>query len=430
MTRKTKIERTAFENGLVLVTECLPQFESVAIGAAVKLGSQNEVIEKAGVSHFLEHMVFKGTPSRTALQIVKEVEQFGGEFNAYTARDMTCLHLLLPRQGVKSGLEILADVVLNSELSAVEMKRERQVILQEISMVEESLEELAFDLFYERVYGRQGLGSPIIGTRGTVRNLRRKDLLKYFNGFYRPSNMVISVAGNVEHAQVRRWVKALLGKKKWPGRDSLTGAWMEETAMQRSEPPAFRSGRWWIERGSEQVHLVWGFDAPHGKSPLRIAAALLQVHLGGGMSSLLFQEVREKHGLAYSVYANYSPLADTGCFLVYAATRKSRVNECLKLIEGCVRKVADERMSEHEFRKVQENLKGTLLLSSDNSETRMMTTAQNELIYGVRTSIEDVCARIDAIKPGDLSRLARAFLADSRQAIVAIGSGVAPSGLN
>ncbi len=421
-----EIKKTVLENGLVLMTEVLPQFESVAIGAGVRLGSQNEAAPKAGVSHFLEHMVFKGTATRDAFQIVRDIEQLGGEFNAFTGRDMTCLHVLVPKRGLKTGLDILADVILNSKLDAAEMKRERQVILQEISMVEESPEELAFDLFYERVYGREGLGSPIAGTRTTVRNMRRRDLAKYYHGYYRPEQTVISVVGDVDPDQVHAMVQSLLGKKSWPGRDPSPEHKFPGLPL-NDQPPPFKSGRWWIEQNSEQAHLVWGFDAPHGKSPLRIAANLLQIYLGGGMSSALFQEVREKHALAYSVYATYAPHLDSGCFLVYAATRKSKVNECLKLIEGCVRRLAEKPLTESEFRKVQENLKGTLRLSVDSSESRMLNTAQNELIYGVPAPIEEICALIDQTKRKDLSRLARAFLADSRQAILGVGPGTAPS---
>ncbi len=201
---KPKFQKTVFANGLTLVTERLTEFKSLSVGVWVKTGTRHESPQAAGVSHFLEHMLFKGTRSRTALQIAKEIDQVGGEFNAFTARDHTCFHLLLLGKDYDLGLEILMDILLNSTFKQEELERERKVILQEISMVEESPEELAYDLYFEQIYGTHGLGKPILGSESSVKSMTRKKLVDYFRQRYRPDQLVISVAGDVSHESVKR----------------------------------------------------------------------------------------------------------------------------------------------------------------------------------------------------------------------------------
>ncbi|MCM2321902.1 MAG: insulinase family protein [Oligoflexia bacterium] len=415
--KKPRFRKTVFKNGLTLLTERLPEFRSLAIGFWVKAGARHEERREAGVSHFLEHMLFKGTESRSALEIAREVDQVGGDFNAFTAREYTCFHITLLDRDVGLGMEILSDVVLNSNFEAAELERERKVILQEISMVEESPEELVHDVFFEKVYGRHGLGCSILGSETSVRRMSRADMLRFFRRHYRPDQIIISVAGNVTHQAVLKKLGRLT-RGSWPGREARKGT---RHGLGFVPAPELHQGRWWMVRPTEQVHLVWGVEGPNYSSRDRFAAFLLNVHLGGGMSSSLFQEIREKNGLAYTVYSNLSPHIDSGIFSIYAATGLKQVPLCLRLIEECVEKLKKQLLTPEELEVVKDNLKGTILLSSDSSESRMSSIARNELFLGRYVSPEEVCEQIDAVTPRDIRRVARKLLRDGRRCILALG---------
>ncbi|MBI4925751.1 MAG: insulinase family protein, partial [Bdellovibrio sp.] len=285
MIRHKKVKKTVFSNGLTLLTERHPEFKSLCIGVWVKAGTRQERPHESGISHFLEHMLFKGTENRSNLQIAKEVDQVGGEFNAFTAREYTCFHILLLSRDIDLAVNILSDILLYSKFDAEEMERERKVILQEITMAEESPEELVHDLFFELLYGRHGLGRPILGTGTSIRRFTRGDLLRFFRKHYRPTQIVISVAGNVSHESVCRKLK-LLTRKYWPGRPKQL---VTKKQLGFEPAPRLKHGTWWIKRSAEQVHLVWGVESFRYSSKDRFAALLLNVYLGGGMSSALFQ---------------------------------------------------------------------------------------------------------------------------------------------
>ncbi len=416
VSRKPKFKKTVFENGLTLVTEQLTGFRSLSLGIWVKTGTRHETPPVAGVSHFLEHMLFKGTEKRTALQIAKEIDQVGGEFNAFTAREHTCFHVLLLDRDYGLGLDILVDILLNSTFKPDEFERERRVILQEISMVEESPEELAYDLYFEKIYGSHGLGKPILGTEKSVKQLARKDLIQFFRSHYRPDQLVISVAGDVSHDSVKKKLHSL-GQKSWPGR-----AQSLRTARRRGElAPRVQSGAWWVPRPTEQVHLIWGVEGPHFDSPDRFVTFLLNVYLGGGMSSSLFQEIREKHGLAYTVYSSLSPFCDSGVFSIYAATQPEQVALCLRLVEECVQKIKNEGLSQSELRMIQDNLKGTILISSDDVESRMSSIAKNEIFLGRYVSVQEVCEQVDRVTVDDIRRVAHQLFQSSKRSFLALG---------
>ncbi|MFN7685613.1 MAG: M16 family metallopeptidase, partial [Oligoflexia bacterium] len=292
------IQRSTFSNGLTLVTERVSGFRGLSIGIWVRVGTRNESSREAGLSHFLEHMLFKGTESRTALGIAREVDRAGGEFNAFTTREYTCFHLNLLARDFELGLDILSDILLNSVFEPAELERERKVILQEIAMVEESPEEIAHDLYLENIYGRSGLGKSILGSLNRIRKLKRADVLKFFRKHYRPDQVVFAVAGDVSHAELKRNLSKV-GRGFWPGRKPPPAK-----LPQAQSTPAFRRGTWWVRKQTEQVHVIWGVQGPKQQSHDRVAAYLLSTYLGGGMSSQLFQEIREKHGLAYTVYSS------------------------------------------------------------------------------------------------------------------------------
>ncbi len=412
---KRYFKKTVFENGLTLVSERLSEFRSLSLGVWVKTGTRHETPATAGVSHFLEHMLFKGTKKRSALQIAKEVDQVGGEFNAFTSREHTCFHVLLLDRDCNLGLDILSDILLNSTFKNDEFERERKVILQEISMVEESPEELAYDLYFEKLYGDHGLGKPILGTEKSVTQMKRKDMVEFFQNHYRPDQLVISVAGDIAHETLIKKLKPL-AQAKWPGRP-------EASLLRRAHGafPKVHSGSWWVQRPTEQVHLIWGVEGPRFSSPNRFAAFLLNVYLGGGMSSSLFQEIREKNGLAYTVYSTLSPFMDSGVFTIYAATHLDQVPLCLKLVEECVQKVKKKGVSKSELKMIQANLKGTVLLSSDCVESRMSSIAKNEIFLGKYVSVEEVCRQIDQVTTQDVQKMANVLFQENKRSLFALG---------
>jgi predicted Zn-dependent peptidase len=419
--KRAKFRKTVFDNGLTLISERHSQFESLAIGVWVKAGTRHELPSEAGCSHFLEHMLFKGTESRSALEIAREVDRVGGEFNAFTAREQTCFHILMLARDMALGLDILSDIILNSSFDPEELERERKVILQEIAMVEETPEELAHDLFSELLYGKHPLGKPILGSPTSIRRMKRADLLRFFRKHYRPEQLIVAVAGDVSHEAIKKRLRPLI-RSKWPGRDNGGGRSRRPKAPHAAPAPAhLKEGAWWVKRPTEQVHLLWGVQAPAYRSRDRFALHVLNTHLGGGMSSVLFQEIREKNGLAYTVYSNLSMYADSGVFSIYAGTGMSQVNLCLKLIEDCVTKIKRELLTADELEAVKDNLKGTILLNSDSAESRMMSIANNEIYLGSSVSTDEVCKAIDAVTPEDVRRVARKLLRSDRRGLLAVG---------
>ncbi len=423
MPTRQNFKKTVLENGLTVLSERHSEFRSLSMGIWVKVGTRHETLEEAGVSHFLEHMLFKGTKKRTALEIAQQVDRVGGEFNAFTSREHTCFHLLLLDRDGSLGLDILSDILLDSQFKREEIERERKVILQEISMVEESPEELAHDLFFEMIYGSHGLGKPILGTTQSIRKMERNRLIDFFHTHYRPEQLVLAVAGDLSHESVLKKIKSLK-KPHWPGRSRF----VPNLNLGPSRfAPEFHSGFWWVERPTEQVHLIWGVPGPHYSSQDRFAAFLLNVYLGGGMSSTLFQEIREKNGLAYSVYSCLSPFVDSGVFSIYAATGMNQIPLCLRLVEECVEKIKKKALSKKELRVIQDNLKGTILLSSDSVESRMSSIAKNDIFLGKYASVAEVCREIDAVTPNDLKRVANEIFKDDRRSIIALGPKPSPS---
>jgi predicted Zn-dependent peptidase len=409
--------KTVFDNGLTLISERHPQFRSLSIGVWVKVGTRHESPADAGASHFLEHMLFKGTENRSALDIAREVDRVGGDFNAFTAREYTCFHILLLDRDVSLGIEILNDIILNSSFDAEELERERKVILQEIAMVEESHEELAHDLYFEAIYGKHGLGKPILGTERSIRRMKRGDLMRFFRRHYRPDQLIISVAGDVSHETLKKKLRPLT-KAHWPARQNgSSGAKLDLGGA----APRLKPGRWWVRRPSEQAHLIWGVEGPRYTSRERYAAFLMNVYLGGGMSSALFQEIREKNGLAYTVYSSLSPFLDSGVFSVYVGTSIQHVPVCLRLIDECFTKLKRDLLTEEELQVTKENLKGTILLSADSVESRMSSIATNEIFFGDYSGVADICKRVDEVTPAEMRRIARKILRPERASMLALG---------
>jgi predicted Zn-dependent peptidase len=417
MTNRIKAQRTVLKNGLTVLTERMPGFNTVSIGVWVRVGTRYERSSEAGISHFLEHMVFKGTEKRNAAQIIREIERVGGEFNAFTAREYTCFHInVLPRD-LEVAMEVLSDILMGSTFDALEFEREKKVILQEIAMVEDSPEEIAHDLHFELMYGKTRFGRSILGTASSVRKMRRGDLLRYFRKHYRPDNMIVSVAGDVSKARVLKGLGPLT-KRQWPGRPPRRLSKREEGF----EPvKGIREGLWWVSRHVEQAHVVWAVDCPKITSRDQDALVLLASYLGGGMSSYLFQEVREKHGLAYSVYSGLNTFSDSGTFYVYAATSSRDVPKCIELIEAAAMRLCSEKLSPEALLEEKESLKGTTLISADGAESVMQSNAIDEIYFGEVFSVEHLCREIDRVTATDVRRVARKIFGDRKRSILVYG---------
>jgi predicted Zn-dependent peptidase len=294
LTRKKKkfFQRSVLPNGIVVVTEPTRHFKSLAIGVWVKRGSRHETPSQAGMAHFLEHMMFKGTTKRSPLEIARDVDLVGGDFNAMTTREYTCFHLTLPANELDFALDLLTDILKDSKFDAQELERERGVILQEIPMTEESPEEYVYDVLFEKVFGKHPLGLPILGTIAHVKRFARKDVVEYFRRHYSSKNIVISLAGSVNHkVAVRRLTKHLADFKGKP----------QKMPIASLRKPKFHPGLYAIRKDMEQTHIAMACEAYPINHPKRMAQFLLNAYLGGSMSSALFQSIREQRGLAYSV---------------------------------------------------------------------------------------------------------------------------------
>lgn len=418
-----KVRRTVLRNGLTVLTERTPGFRALSIGIWVRAGTRHERPREAGISHFLEHMVFKGTETRSAMEITRQVERVGGEFNAFTTREYTCFHITLLDRDLELGMEILSDIVMSSTFDPVELERERKVILQEIAMVEESPEEISQDLYFELIYGKHGLGRSILGTANSVRKMRRSDLIRYFRKHYRPENVIVSVAGNVPHAKVIRALKPL-ARRNWPGRQAKRVSARE---LGFESAPKIREGLWWIPRPTEQAHVVWGVEAPKYTSRDQAAVLLLAAHMGGGMSSHLFQEIREKNGLAYTIYSNLNSYFDSGVFSVYVGSAPNQAATCLRLIEEAAIRMCTTRMSDEELQEVKDSVRGMMLLSTDNVESLMQSNAVDEIYFGEIYSVSEVCDEIEKITPADIRRVARKIFGPGRRSILVYGPRPSPS---
>lgn len=411
------MEKFVYPNGLRLLFERQKGHQSLSCGAWVEVGSRHEPLEIAGVSHFLEHMLFKGTAKRSALQIAQMVDRVGGEFNAFTSREHTCFHILVLGRDLALAGDILSDVVLNSSLKASELERERKVIVQEVAMIEDSPEELAHDLFFEKTYQGHGIGRPVLGNLKSLAKMDRAKIQKFFREQYIPEQMVVSVAGDVSFNEVKRAFARLGNKKAWPGRDNL----QSKPQNKSQNRPMIQSGFWWARRPTEQVNILWGVPGVTITAADRFAAFLLNVYLGGGMSSSLFQEIREKNALAYTVYSTLSAFQDTGLLQIYAATSPKHVAKCLGLIEKNVERLIARPIKSRDLQMIKNNLKGSILMGSDHVESRMISLAKNEMAFGRGYTPREVCRLIDQVTIEDISRVAQKLLGVDGRSVLCLG---------
>lgn len=409
------IQKTVLESGIKVITEEMPEVESSSIGIWVTAGSRNETRVINGVSHFIEHLLFKGTERRTSLDISREIESVGGVLNAFTSREYTCFFAKVLNKDLPLAIDLLSDIFLNSRFDKGELEKEKMVVLQEIKMVEDTPDDLIHDLFAENFWSGHPIGWSILGTSKTIKALERRHILDYFEENYRSGNILITAAGGLSHNKVLRHVKKTFSKVK------------KRAVKKDNSAPAATPGVKLIKKDLEQVHLCIGVPVPPQPHPDRYRVYLLNTILGGGMSSRLFQEVREKRGLAYSVYTYLSLFKDAGSLIAYAGTSSDKFAEVVSLIFKEFGRCA-KGVDKDELKNAKEQLKGGMLLGLETSDNRMTKLARDEMYFGRVVPVKDIVKGIDRVTLDDLKDTASRAFAPKGLTLLAMGK-VSPKGL-
>jgi predicted Zn-dependent peptidase len=398
------VRRTVLPGGLRIVTETMPTVRSAAFGIWVGVGSRDEALADAGSSHYLEHLLFKGTARRSALDISAELDAVGGDLNAFTAKEYTCYYARVLDSDLPLAVDVVSDMVTSSLIEADDVEAERGVILEEIAMRDDDPSDLVHDEFSTALYGDAPLGRPILGTIESINSLSRDGIARYYQERYLAPNLVVAAAGNLDHDELVRLVSTAFA-------GSLSGGGLPSAPRVGGTPAATSSGVRVVPRDTEQAHLVLGGAGLSRTDERRFALGVLNAALGGGMSSRLFQEVREKRGLAYSVYSYTSQYADTGTFGVYAGCQPGKVDEVLEICRDEVVKAAEHGITDEELARGKGQARGSMVLSLEDTGSRMSRIGKSELVYDQLLSVDEVLARIDAVTPDDIRAVAADVLA-------------------
>lgn len=388
------IQRYTCENGLRIITEKIPSVRSVALGVWVGTGSKFETERDNGISHFLEHMFFKGTTNRSAKEIAETFDEIGGNVNAFTSKEYTCYYARILDQHAPIALDVLTDMYFNSVFDPEELEKEKNVVIEEISMYEDTPDDLVHDLIARASYGDHSLGYSILGTEDVLRSLKRENLLDYIDGHYLPSNTVVTVAGNFDEALIEDIKRRFSSLQR-------------NARMQEVRTPEFQGRSIAYHKATEQAHLcisLPGFQVGHEDT---YSLILLNNVLGGSMSSRLFQEIREERGLAYSVYSYHSSFKEAGTFTIYTGTAPEQVGQVFDIVANVLRDVTEHGITEKELKKGKEQLKGSLMLSLESTNSRMSRLGKNELLLGRHLSLDEIVAKIDRVSHESVLSVAR-----------------------
>jgi predicted Zn-dependent peptidase len=403
------IRRTEFSSGLRVVTERMPSVRSVSVGFWVLAGSRDEAPRISGASHFLEHLLFKGTPSRTALDIAENFDAVGGDVNAFTAKEYTCYYARVLDRDLEMAIDHLADMLQHSLIRSTDLDAERQVILEEINMHEDSPEDVVHDLFTEAIWPEHPLGRPILGTAATIQVASRGSVHRFYKRHYVPGRVVVAAAGSVDHDRLIAMLRARIdtGRRLNPGPSSR---W---SARQRQRAPV-ASGRRLVKRKkTEQAHICIGTDGLDRTDPDRFAFMIVNTALGGGMSSRLFQEIREKRGLAYSVYSYHQQFTEAGLFTCYAGTTPTRAEQVIALLRRELEDVAGGGLREDEFVRAKGHAKGSIVLSLEDPGGRMSRLGKAEIAQGEMLSVDQTLRRVEQVSLEDARRVADRVLSQA-----------------
>ncbi|MGB2920720.1 MAG: pitrilysin family protein [Mycobacterium sp.] len=397
------VRRTDLPGGLRVVTERIPHVHSASVGVWVGVGSRDEGRSVAGAAHFLEHLLFKATPTRTAVQIAQAVDAVGGELNAFTSKEHTCYYAHVLDSDLELAVDLVADVVLRGRCFAEDVDVERDVVLEEIAMRDDDPEDTLGDLFLTAMFGEHPVGRPVIGSVESISTMTRAQLHSFHVRRYTPDRMVVAVAGNIEHDEVVALVREHFGPRLVRGRSPLAP---RKGAGRVPGRPSLEL----VSREAEQTHLSLGVRTPGRHWDQRWALSVLNTALGGGLSSRLFQQIRETRGLAYSVYSTVDTFADSGALSIYAGCLPDRFDEVVRVTTDVLAEVARDGITADECRIAKGSLRGGLVLGLEDSGSRMNRIGRSELNYGHHRSIAHTLEQIDAVTLEDVNAVARLLL--------------------
>ena len=399
------VKRTVHSSGLRIVTEEVPSVRSAAVGIWVNVGSRDEAPATAGASHFLEHLLFKGTKSRTALEISSSIESVGGEMNAFTSKEYTCFYARVIDTDLPMAIDVVSDLITSSIVTALDVDAERKVVLEEIAMRDDDPSDLVHDLFSDTYYGDTQIGRPILGTIDSINKMSRNTVFNYYKKKYLPSDLVVAVAGNIKHKRVVAMVEEALSRDNFLDVIGTPNIRPNTTIKRGPQTPVGL-----MYRKTEQAHMLYGMEGVPRADDRRFAMGVLSAALGGGMSSRLFQEIREKRGLAYSVYAYSQQFAGTGTIGFYAGCNPSKAVEVVEIIREVLSDVADHGMSHEEIERAKGAVRGSLVLSQEDSGSRMSRIGKNEIVYGQVMDFDDILKAISRVSAEDIRQIAGEYL--------------------
>ncbi len=402
------IQTTTLPNGLRVITDTVDTVESVAIGIWCDVGTRHEDMAHNGVAHMVEHMMFNGTPSRTSQQIVQSIEAVGGQMNAYTSRELTAYYVHLLKEDMSLALDVLSDMIQRSSFPDTELEKERGVIIQEIGMANDTPDDLVFDLYQETAYPAQSLGAPILGTANIIEGMSKDTLFDYVHRFYTPKNLVISASGNVTHEETLEKVQQ----------------YFTDLPQGHDAPYAkanYKGGDNRQAKELEQTHIVLGFQGIGRADPKYYSSVLLATIMGGGMSSRLFQEVREKRGLVYSVYSSHSAYADDGQFEIYAGTGPDKVAELMPVLCDEVQKLLQNPVNGEELQRAQNQLRSSILMGRESMLSRANRQAKHMINYNEMVDIQKIIHEIQSITVADIQAAAQKIFT-TKPTLAALGT--------
>jgi predicted Zn-dependent peptidase len=409
------IKKSVLDNGIRVITERIPYASSVSLGIWVANGSRHERRELNGVAHFIEHLLFKGTDRRSALDIAREIDSVGGVLNAFTSREYVCYYAKVLDKFLPNAVDLLTDIFLHSVFDREEIEKERRVVLQEINMMEDTPDDLIHDLFHQHFWDGHPLGMSILGSAESVSGLTRESIVGYRDEMYRGDDIIISAAGNLTHEELIDLVADHL--KNIPGGNGRS----------ESPLPVYQRRIELVEKDLEQIHVCLGLKGVQQNDPQRYDAFIMNAILGGSMSSRLFQEVREKSGLAYSVYSYIASHADAGSLVVYAGAGPENSAELLEIMLKEIGRFKYEAVPQVQLESAREQLKGNLLLSLESSDNRMSRLAKNEIYFGAPMPLTEIMEGFDAVSAESIQGLANNILDNSALTLVMLGRVGTPS---
>ena len=399
------VKRSVHSSGLRIVTEEVPSVRSAAVGIWVNVGSRDEAPATAGASHFLEHLLFKGTTSRTALEISSSIESVGGEMNAFTSKEYTCFYARVIDTDLPMAVDVVSDLITSSIVTALDVDAERKVVLEEIAMRDDDPSDLVHDLFSDTYYGDTPIGRPILGTIDSINGMSRNTVFNYYKKKYLPQDLVVAVAGNIKHKRVVAMVEQALSRDNFL--DVLAAPVVRPNIPVKNTK---QQSVGLMYKKSEQAHMFYGMEGVARADDRRFTMGVLSAALGGGMSSRLFQEIREKRGLAYSVYAYAQQFAGSGVLGFYAGCNPTKAIEVAEIIRSVLTDVADNGMTHEEIERAKGAVRGSLVLSQEDTGSRMSRIGKNEIVYGQVMDFDDILKAISRVSAEDIREIASEFL--------------------